>query len=40
MVLYYIILYGRAFDDRVFEDRYATKPDMSRHDPVRTYALS
>ena len=32
--------YIRAFDDRVFDDIYATKLDMSIHDSVRTYALS
>ena len=29
-----------AFDDRVFDDVYASKLDMSKHSPVRTYALS
>ena len=30
----------RAFDYRVFDDIYGTKLDMSKHNPVRTYALS
>ena len=30
----------RAFDDRVFDDMNATQLDMSKHNPVRTYALS
>ena len=30
--------YVRAFDDRVFDDIYATKLAMSKHNPVRHMA--